>query len=138
MGMYFRLYVPERSRVQAVSAGTTSPITTPSDVADESGRTVIANYFRIPPGQAHLSYEWISPYPAEQAEDGTFTYQLVIQKQPGLRPGLIALRITLPPGAVFIDASPGLTLAGETATVNTTFDRDIVAVIRYRPAAETP
>ncbi len=138
LGMYFRLYVPERSRVQAVSAGTTAPITTPADVADESGRTVIANYFRIPPGEAHLSYRWVSPYPAEQADDGTFTYHLVIQKQPGLRPGPIALRITLPSGATIIDASPGLTVAGTTATVETTFDRDVVVAIRYRPATETP
>lgn len=138
MGMYFRLYVPERSRVVAVSAGTTSPITSPADVADESGRTVIANYFRIPPGQAHLSYTWVSPYPADLGEDGIATYRLTIQKQPGLRPGPLRLRITLPPGATLLDASPGLNEQGLTLSVDTTFDRDVVVVVRYRPGPVTP
>ena len=136
--MYFRLYVPERSRLEAVSAGTTAPITSAADVADEAGRMVIANYFRIPPGSARLQYEWISPYPADQGEDGTFTYRLTIQKQPGLRPGPLRLRIGVPQGAAIVDSSAGLTVNGETATVDTTFDRDLVVVIRYRPAPETP
>ncbi len=138
LGMYFRLYVPERSRVEAVSAGTTSQITAPADVEDELGRTVIANYFRIPPGEANLRYRWTSPYPADVGEDGIATYRLTIQKQPGLRPGPLKLRISLPPGATLIDASPGLVVAGTTATVETTFDRDIVVVVRYRPAVEAP
>jgi hypothetical protein len=138
LGMYFRLYVPERSRVEAVTAGTTSAITAPSDIADEHGRTVIANYFRIPAGEGHLSYRWTSPYPADLGEDGVATYRLTIQKQPGLRPGPLRVRISLPSGATVIDASPGLDVVGATATVQTTFDRDVVLVIRYRPAGETP
>jgi hypothetical protein len=137
LGMYFRLYVPERSRVEAVSAGTTSPITAPADVADESGRTVIPNYFRIPPGQAHLGYRWVSPYAADLGEDGIATYRLVIQKQPGLRPGPLQLRITLPPGATLLEASPGLAQQGMTLSATTTFDRDVVVVVRYRPAQVT-
>jgi hypothetical protein len=138
LGMYFRLYVPERSRLEAVSGGTTSQQTAPSDMGDESGRMVIANYFRIPPGSARLSYRWISPYPADLGEDGIATYSLVIQRQPGLRAGPLRLRITAPAGATILDASPGLTLAGDVASVDTTFDRDVVVVVRYRPAAGTP
>ncbi len=138
MGMYFRLYVPERSRLQAVSAGTTAPLGAPSDMGDESGRMVIANYFRIPPGSARLSYSWISPYPVDLGDDGIATYRLTVQKQPGLRPGPFHLRITLPAGATMLDASPGLTVSGDVASVDTTFDRDIVAVIRYRPAPGSP
>ncbi len=104
----------------------------------EAGRTVIANYLRIPPGSATLTYSWMSPHPADLGDDGITTYRLTIQKQPGLRPGPLHLRISLPPGATRVDASPGLTLAGGTATVDTTFDRDMVVVIRYRPAPEVP
>ena len=136
LGMYFRLYVPERSRVEEVSAGTEARITTPSDVADELGRTMIANYFRIPPGTARLDYRWTSPYPADLGEDGVVTYRLTIQKQPGLRPGPLSLRIAVPDGATILEMSPGLVLAGQSATVETTFDRDLVAVVRYRPAPE--
>ncbi len=138
LGMYFRLYVPQRSRLEAVSAGTQIPITAPADMTDELGRTVIANYFQIPPGAATLMYRWVSPYPADLADNGIATYRLTVQKEPGLRPGPLHLQITLPPGATFVDASPGLTLSGGVATVDATFDRDLVAVIRYRPAAGTP
>jgi hypothetical protein len=132
LGMYFRLLVPERSRLVSMAGGSTQPITAPTDVADESGRMVIGNYFRIPPGKAHIDYTWISPYPANQAEDGTFTYQLTVQKQPGLRAGSISLRIHLPVGALVVDASPGLTVVGPLLSAETTFNRDLVVVVRYR------
>ena len=138
LGMYFRLYVPQRSRLATVNVGTQIPITSPSDMEDEAGRTVIANYLRIPPGSATLTYSWISPFPADLGEDGITTYRLTIQKQPGLRPGPLHLRIALPPGATIVDASPRLTLGGGTATVDATFDRDMVVVIRYRTAQEVP
>ena len=64
------------------------------------------------------------------------TYRLTVQKQPGLRPGSLQLRIAIPKGATMIDASPGLLVEGETATVTTLFDRDIVVVIRYRPSPD--
>jgi hypothetical protein len=136
LGMYFRLYVPERSRVEDVSAGTKPRLTAPASVAEEAGRMVIANYFRIPSGSSALTYRWLSPYPADLGEDGIATYRLTIQKQPGLRPGPLHLQITVPPGSTIIEASPGLQLSGETATVDTTFDRDVVVVIRYRPGPE--
>ena len=37
LGTYFRLLVPERSRVEAVSGGTLSPVTNPAVVEDEAG-----------------------------------------------------------------------------------------------------
>lgn len=138
LGMYFRLYVPVRSRLEAVDAGTEAPITTAAEIADEAGRTVISNYFRIPPGDARLSYTWVSPYPAELGEDGVMTYRLTIQKQPGLRPGPLRLRIAVPAGAVIVGASPGLRVEAGSAAVETTFDRDLVVAIRYRPAVEAP
>lgn len=136
LGMYFRLLVPERSRLVSMAGGSTQPITAPTDVADESGRMAIANYFRIPAGKAHIDYTWISPYAADEAEDGTFTYQLTIQKQPGLRDGPISLRIHLPSGALVVDASQGLTIVGQLLTAQTTFNRDLVLVVRYRLQAK--
>lgn len=138
LGMYFRLYVPERSRLDAVNAGTTQHITAPSDLSDELGRTVIANYFRIPPGSARLEYKWTSPYPAERAEDGTYTYRITIQHQPGQRPGPLHLEVRIPSGAAVVEASSGLTVNGEAITLDTILGRDLVAVIRYRMALGTP
>ncbi len=138
LGMFFRLYVPERSRLESVMAGTEAPITSAADIADEAGRQVISNYFRIPAGSARLMYRWISPYPAELGDDGIMTYRLTIQKQPGLRPGLLRVRIALPPGAAIVEASPGLRLEAALASVDAPFDQDVVVVIRYRPAEGVP
>ncbi len=49
--MYFRLLVPERSRVEAVSGGTLVAVTAPAVVEDEAGRTVIGTYLMVPPGR---------------------------------------------------------------------------------------
>jgi hypothetical protein len=46
--------------------------------------------------------------------------------------------ISLPPGAVIVDESAGLTVRGGTVTLDTTFDRDLVLAIRYRMPAPTP
>jgi hypothetical protein len=134
LGMYFRLYVPERSRLEAVSGGTEAPITSAAEIAEDAGRQVISNYFRIPPGSARLSYRWISPYPADLGEDGIATYRLTVQKQPGLRSGTLRIKITIPAGATIAESTPESVVAGESATIKTSFDRDIVVVIRYRLA----
>lgn len=132
LGMYYRLIVPDRSRIGTVSGGSYEHLTAPADIGTEAGRVVFGSYLRIPAGTTHLVYTWVSPYAADSADDGTFTYRLTIQKEPGLRPGAIHLAITLPTGATFVDSSPGLTVRGSTATFDATFDRDLILAIRYR------
>ena len=98
---------------------------------DEAGRTAIGTYLKVPPGTTSLSYTWTSPYAADADQSGG-TYQLTIQKQPGLLPGPLALTIRVPAGFRITDASAGLTVTGDTATLSTTFDRDLVVQVRYR------
>lgn len=138
LGMYFRLLVPDRSRIGTVSGGGIEQLTAPANIDTEAGREVFGNYLRIPAGTTRLDYTWVSPYAADSADDGTFTYRLTIQKQPGLRPGPLHLVITIPAGAILVDASAGLTVRGDTVTLDTTFDRDLVLAIRYRLPAPTP
>ncbi|MBF6606029.1 MAG: DUF4012 domain-containing protein [Chloroflexi bacterium] len=138
LGLYFRLLVPDRSRIDSVSGGSYERLTAPADIGAEAGREVIGNYLRVPPGTTHLRYAWVSPYAADSAADGTVTYRLTIQKQPGLRAGPLHLSIAVPPGAVLVDASAGLTVRGGTVTLDVTFDRDLVLAIRYRMPAVTP
>ena len=138
LGLYFRLLVPDRSRIDTVSGGSYERLTAPADIGTEAGREVFANYLRVPAGTTHLDYAWVSPYAADSADDGTFTYRLTIQKQPGLRAGPLHLVITLPAGASLVDASAGLTVVGGKVTLDTTFDRDLVLAIRYRLPAATP
>ena len=134
LGMYFRLLVPERSRVEGVSGGSYPPLTDPAVVEDEAGRTAIGTYLKVPPGRTSLTYTWTSPYAADADETGG-TYRLTIQKQPGLLPGPLALTIRVPAGFRIADASPELTVRGDTATLATTFDRDIVVEVRYTPTS---
>ena len=128
--MYFRLLVPERSRIEAVSGGGLAPVTDPAVVEDEAGRMAIGTYLQVPPGQTSLAYTWTSPYAASVDPTGG-TYRLTIQAQPGMLPGPLDLTIRVPDGYRITAASPGLTVSGATATMTTTFDRDIVIGVMY-------
>lgn len=130
LGMYFRLLVPERSRIESISGGSLVKVTTPAVVGQEAGRTAIGTYLKVPPGKTSLRYSWVSPYVAA-ANDAGGTYSLTIQKQPGLLPGPLALRIRVPTGFHITFASEGLIVSGQTATLQTTLDRDMVLTIRY-------
>jgi hypothetical protein len=134
LGMYFRLLAPERSRVEAVSGGSFIKLSAPGVVEEEAGRTVIGTYLKVPPGRTSLRYDWVSPYAANADETGGL-YRLTIQCQPGLLPGPLTLTIRVPAGFRITAASEGLTVAGRTATLRTTFDRDMVLGVRYAPEA---
>src|SRR5664280_1859080 len=92
LGMYFRLLVPERSRIEAVSGGGLAPVTDPAIVEDEAGRMAIGTYLQVPPGLTSLAYTWTSPYAASVDATGG-TYRLTIQAQPGMLPGPLTLTI---------------------------------------------
>jgi hypothetical protein len=130
LGMYFRLLVPQRSRVEAVSGGNLAPVTDPAVVEDEAGRMAIGTYLKIPPGETRLQNSWTSPYAANVDTTGG-TYRLTIQAQPGMLPGPLTLTIRVPPGYRVTAASPGLTLVGGVARLVTAFDRDIVVGVRF-------
>ena len=138
LGMYFRVLTPDRSRVESVSGGSFVQLTSPAQVGEEAGRTVIGAYMAVPPGQASLQYSWTSPYAADVDETGG-VYRLTIQKQPGLLPGPLTLTIRVPDGFRITNASDDLTVSGRMATLETTFAEDIVLGLRYATtAAPTP
>jgi hypothetical protein len=90
----------------------------------------IGTYLKIPPGQTTLQYAWTSPYAANVNATGG-TYRLTIQAQPGMLPGPLTITIRVPNGYRITAASPELTVAGDTATMATTFDGDIVVGVQY-------
>jgi hypothetical protein len=132
LGMYFRLLVPLRSRVEEVSGGTMTPVTGPAVVDEEAGRTVIGTYLKVPAGRTPLRYRWTSPYAAE-TDAGEGRYRLTIQAQPGSLPGPLRLTIHVPNGASITAASPEFVVNGGTATLDATFDHDLVLGLRYAP-----
>ena len=130
LGVYFRLLVPERSRVEEVAGGGLAPVTAPATVQQEAGRTVIGTYLKLPPGDTTLRSTWTSPYAADVDAAGG-AYRLTIQKQPGLPPGPLTIRIRVPKGFRITAASPELDVSGALATLTTAFDRDIVVGLQY-------
>lgn len=130
LGMFFRLLVPERSRLESVAGGVLVELNTPASMGTEFGRTVIGNYLPIPPGTANLSYTWISPYPADANQSGG-TYTLTIQKQPGQQPGPLTVSVTVPEGFSIVETAEGLSVSDRTATLTTSFETDVVVTIRY-------
>ena len=130
LGMYFRLLVPERSRIETVSGGGLAPVTDPAVVEDEAGRMAIGTYLQVPPGQTSLAYTWTSPYPANIDATGG-TYRLTLQAQPGMLPEPLNLTIRVPDGYRITAASPGLAVSGATATMTATFDRDTVIGVEF-------
>ena len=132
LGMYFRLLVPERSRVESVTGGTLAPVTVPAVVGEEAGRTVIGAYVKVPAGSTTLRYRWTSPYAADAESDGG-SYRLAIQSQPGMLPGPLRLTIRVPDGSRITAATPELVVQDGAATLDATFDRDVVIGLRYAP-----
>jgi hypothetical protein len=137
LGMYFRLLAPERSRVESVSGGSFVKLTAPAVVDEEAGRTVIGAYLMVPPGMASLRVVWTSPYAADADELGG-VYRLTIQKQPGLLPGPLTLRIRIPDGFRIAAASEALRVSGGTASMTTTFSQDLDLRLEYVATGKAP
>ncbi len=134
LGVYFRLLVPERSRVEEVAGGGIAPVTNPATIDTEAGRTVIGTYIKIPPGTTSLRQVWTSPY-AATTDAGRGAYRLTVQHQAGSLPSPLTITIEAPPGSRITAASPGLVVDGSRATLATTLDGDIVVAIEYAAAA---
>ncbi len=134
LGMYFRVLVPERSRVEQVTGGGLAPVTDPAVVEDAAGRIAIGTYLKIPPGRTSLQYTWTSPYAATVEGTGG-TYRLTVQAQPGMVPEPLTLTVRAPAGCRITAASPQLAVSDDTATTELTFDRDIVVGIQFAPSS---
>jgi hypothetical protein len=131
MGLFVRLIVPERSRLESVSGGELTRIEGPELIETEAGRTVFGNYLMVPPGSTTLRYAWVSPYPAEI--DGTRgVYRLTIQKQPGTVDQRLRVEIRVPPGAEIAAASPTLVVEGQLATFDGSLTVDVELQVEYR------
>ena len=130
LGMYFRLLVPEGSRVESVSGDMVDTATEPAVIGLEASRSVIGTYLVVPPGNASLRYVWTSPNVSETNSTGS-RYHLTIQKQPGLLPGPLIVTVHVPLGSRIQSGSPGMTMGDQTAAFTTTFDEDVELDLRY-------
>ena len=131
MGDWAQVLVPAQSRLQRVWGGSFSQITGPEEVGSVAGRSWFGNYLFLPPGTTSLTYAWIAPYAANVDATGG-TYELTVQKQPGTVADPLTVRISVPENAVIVAASPGLSVLGNVATLQTTLRQDVQLFVRYQ------
>ena len=131
LGNYVRVLTTAGSQIRSVSGGTLVHLTGPEEVGRDAGRAVFGNYVAIPPGPTSVTYSWVSD--GVVAGDGKdFIYRLTVQKQPGTRDDRIAITVHLPAAARVLEATGGLTVSGQTATLVTTLASDLQMEIRFR------
>jgi hypothetical protein len=134
LGEFVRVYVPMRSRLEAVEGGSApTPIESAETVGEEVGRAVFGNYLMVPPGRTDLTYRWVSPYAAElDAESGRYT--LRIPKQAGVREHEVTVRVTAPPTYVVTQASLPATTSAAEILVATTASTDVELALTFARA----
>jgi hypothetical protein len=137
LGNFTRIVVPERSRLESVSGGSTlTPVNSLESEGTEAGRDWFGVYLMVPPGQASLDWQWISPYVAiPPTGGGLATYSLVVQKQPGTEADPLSVTVQLPPGAQLVSASAGAQVNGDRVSWQTDLATDVVLQVQYRLTA---
>lgn len=128
---YTRVLVPADSELLSASGEALAPIGGVARIEQEAGRTVFANYLMIPPGDAHLEYEWTTREGSAVEVDGAWLYRLVVQKQPGHRPESLHVTLRLPEGARLLEADERLTFSDGVGSLETTLLEDVVLDVRY-------
>jgi hypothetical protein len=135
-GSFVRLLAPADSELLTVTGEASDELRGAELVAQEAGRSVFGTYLLMPPGDSTLTWLWETPGAATAGEDG-WTYDLVIQKQPGARPLPLAVRIDLPEGATVIEAPEDAVVADGRVRLERSLERDQVVRLRYDlPALE--
>jgi hypothetical protein len=137
-GSYVRVLVPDDGELVTASGHTSEEdLRGVNDDEPEGGRLAFGNYLLMAPGASTMSYLWTTPGVAVE-EDGTWTYHLDVQKQPGARPHEVKVRIDLPDGATVIEAPDGAVVDGDRVHVTLLLDRDRDVDVTYRLASDQP
>jgi hypothetical protein len=131
---YTRVLVPLDAELLDAVGTSEGDISGVESIDEEAGRLAFGNHVIVPPGSASLRYEWLVPGVVEPDEAGGGRYRLAIQKQPGMRPEPLRVRIRTPEGTVVREATPGMTIAGDEASLETTMERDLVLEVAFGPA----
>jgi hypothetical protein len=138
---YLRIYTPGGSVLQASSNHTVPGETLfngrtwdgpAQTVAEQPGLTTFANFMLLPQA-AELSamFQYQLPEGGVETEGGERVYRLTVFKQPGRRPELLSLLVTLPVGARLLDSSlPAENVDGR-FLMTTTLDSNVEIILRY-------
>jgi len=128
---YTRVLTAPGSEVEEVTGGSVTPLGAPEEVSEVAGRPTFANYLLVPPGRTLLRYQWSVPGAAVSIGGREREYTLTIQKQPGMGPEPLTVRIHLPNSAHPISKPPGMQVADGIAMLTTTLVEDFQVSVRY-------
>ncbi len=135
-GTYARVVTNGSTDLVNAVGQASDPISGAETIDQELGRNVIGNYLLIDggtptqPGTANLTYEWTAPNAAVE-NNGTWDYNLTIQRQPAIGPKSVTVQVTLPPGATVSSLSAGATADGNVVTFATPLTTDEQLQITY-------
>jgi len=140
----FNLYVPARARVTRV---------TPSGQFDMSfiqptndlGYVRPHGFVQHVEGAFRVLTQTVTPYPGHpksidfryttpdvvRPTAGGHVYELRITHQPLYRPAVMNITINLPPGSHVVSATKGMTVSGDTVTLQTTLTKDLTLRIVF-------
>lgn len=97
----------------------------------EKGKRVWSGTLQIPPGEdGSLVFEYLVPG-VVRTEDGRRIYRLHVQHQPKVRPEILDLRLTLPPGAKDVRA-PGWKRDGDVLVQERPLLRDMILEVSWQ------
>ena len=129
MGSYFRILVPERSRLESV-AGRSDRLTVSgaSAIGEAAGRAEFGVYHIVPPGMTVMHIAWTAPYVVgDPDEAGRQRYRLTVQKQAGTIADGLAVRLEPPDGTRIVAAGEGIRVSatGDSAELDTDLRTDL-------------
>jgi hypothetical protein len=129
-GAYVRVLTPASTSLVATDGAAVNDFEGVEHLDVEAGRNVFGNYLLMGPGSSSLSYEWSTPG-AATSTNGTWTYELTLQKQSGAAAVPTTVTITLPQGAV-VEAVAGARSVDGTVTLSTDLMTDERLKVSYR------
>lgn len=136
-GLYTRLLVPAESELEELTGESVLPVSGPEEETLVAGRRTWGSYLLIAPGAATLTIAWQTPgvdLPApEPGAPDARVYRLTIQKQPGMGPEPLGIRVSVPPGTRVIGSSPGLVPVDGGVAWQGALTEDLELAVRYAP-----
>ena len=140
---YLRIYTPEGIRLSSgpkhqihgqtwLGGYDWQPET--ESLSELPGYTTFASWMLLPRGEAISSeFRYSLPESVIHTENGTDIYSLQLLKQAGMRPHLVQVSLTPPPGKTVIAASPDPTaIENETYFFVVELDSDQTVSLSYR------
>lgn len=139
---YVRVLTPTGARIETYTADpipagwiifSPNPYAPQIDAIREDGRAGFGIMTVTPPGESReVTMRYTLPESVVTDAEGTRTYALQVQKQPGIAPAPLHIVVTLPDGTSAVEATPEASVSGSQVEWALTLDGDMRLSVRYR------